>query len=217
MADEGSSGFLPPEPTGPEPDLGGSGSHPTQPLPAPQQTQPHPQLHPQPQPQPHQAWGYHPPPPQYGYGYGQGPPPGYGPAQPPGYGWQPQPAWAPPPAEPANNKAVAGFAISVTTAFLWLTFLGFPVLGVGLSVAGLIFSRQGKRDVAEGRTRSNAGLAQAGWIISIIMIVLTVLSTLGWIIFVIAVATDDSFRHDLGNPHRSTAAIAVLRGLIGLL
>ncbi len=106
---------------------------------------------------------------------------------------------------------------ALVTGFLWLSFLGFPVLGIGTAVAGLVLSRQGKREVASGRTTKNAGLAQAGWIISIVMVVLSVLSTLAWIVLIVALATDEEFRRDLEDGNTGTIAIALVKGILSLL
>ena len=215
-------GYLPPEPPGPEPDLGGSGAPPpphqapTQPLPP---TQPPPAYGQQPSP---------PPPPGYGQGapgYGQAPPPpGWGSPPPPGY---PPPAAAPPPyayapREPDNGPAVAGFVMSVVCAFLWLTFLGFPLLGVVLAVFALVYSRKGKRKVSEGETTKHEGLAKAGVVISIVMIVLTALSTLAWIAFFVLLAADEDFRDSLDDsnspsPFESPSSAAALRGIVAVL
>jgi hypothetical protein len=198
--------FLPPQPAGPEPDLG--------PSPAPQAPPPTPPPAPQAPP------GY----PQPGYG----PPPGYAP--PPGYppqGWQPQPpGWGYPPqaAQPDNGPAVAGFVLSLVGGGLLFFSAGLSsVISVGCSIFGMVYSRKGKRKVAAGETTKNAGLAQAGWIIGIISLVLSVLATLVWLLVLVAAITDDEFRDDLerefDNSESITAALRVAsmaaRALLG--
>jgi len=178
----GTGGYLPPEPAGPEPELGGK--------PAPQQPPPQPQAPPaqgwqQPQPPPGQAY---PPPPGQAYP----PPPGYAP--PPGYGY----GYPPAPRVPDNGPAVAGFVLSLVSGGLLLLSAGFSsVVSIACAVAGMIYSRKGKRKVAAGETPKHAGLAQAGWIIGIISLVLSLLATAGWILVFVLAISDEEFRDDL--------------------
>lgn len=215
------SGFLPPEPAGPEPDLGDSGQDPTQPVPPTAQTQPQPQPQPwmspqpvpPPQPQPpypyphqpyppQQAWG--PPPQQYGYG----PPPG----------WQPQPGWAMPPREPDNGAAVAGFTLSTVAGGLLFFFAGLStILSLGLAIAGIVYSRKGRQKVDRGETSKQRGLAQAGYVIGIVSLILSVLATIFWALFIVLAITDEDFRRELEDSNTGTIAIALFRGLLTLL
>jgi hypothetical protein len=189
--------FLPPEAPGPEPDLGdqsGQPTQPAQPLPPPQQQQY------QPPPQ------YQQPPPQYQQPYGYGPPPGY-------YAWGP-----PPPREPDNNPAVAGFVLSMVGGGLLFFFAGLStIISLGLSIAGIVYSRKGKEKVDRGETTKQRGLAQAGFIIGIVSTVLSLLATVFWILFIVLIATDEEFRRDLEDNNSGTIAIALVRGLISLL
>jgi hypothetical protein len=192
----GDEGFLPPEPPGPEPELGKRpGPRPAQPGPeqwaaaAPPAAggQPPPQW---PPPAPGQQWQQPPP--------GWAPPPGQW-QQPPAPGWaQPQQqAWAYP-SEPDNNSAVTGFVLAMVSLGLWLFSLGLSsLLSLGLAIGGLFASRSGKRKLAAGKTRKHRGLSQAGFISNIVMIVLSGLSTAAWAAFWIVFATDESFRDDL--------------------
>jgi hypothetical protein len=172
----GTGGYLPPEPAGPEPELGGK--------PAPQPPPAQPQAPPaqgwqQPQPPPGQAY---PPPPGQAYP----PPPGYG------YGYPPAPR------VPDNGPAVAGFVLSLVSGGLLLLSAGFSsVVSIGCAIAGMIYSRKGKRKVAAGETPKHSGLAQAGWIIGIISLVLSLLATAGWILVFVLAITDEEFRDDL--------------------
>ena len=162
--DEPGREFLPPQPSGPEPELG------SRPAPAP-------------------------PP--------RAPPPAYG-------GWQPPqaPGWQPPPpgwgypvqAQPDNGPAVAGFVLSVVSGGLLLISFGVSsIISLACAIFGLVYSRKGKRKVETGETTKNAGLANAGWIISIVSLVLSILATFVYIALVIALATDDEFRRDFEN------------------
>jgi hypothetical protein len=190
--------FLPPEPAGPEPELG----------PGPARQAPPPPAYPTPPQPPPQQGGWQAPPPQ------QPPPPGY-----PAYGWQqqqaPPPGWGyPPPAEPDNGPAVTGFVLSLVSAGL-LFFSGgiSSIVSIGCSIAAIVVSRKGKAKVERGETQKNKGLAQAGFIIGIVGLVLAVLATLVWALIIVAAVTDDEFRQDLedefDNPDSVTALMRV--------
>lgn len=202
MADQPDEGFLPPEPPGPEPELG---KRPDPPLP-PHQPPPagwgqQPAAGPQapagqgwPAQQPQQQWT---PPPQQGY------PPQQGWQHPPPPGWQ-QPGW-PRPIEPDNGPAVTGFVLAMVSIGLWVLSAGLSTLiSLGLAIAGLFVSRTGKRNVSEGKTSRNKGLAQAGFIASIVMIVLSALSTAAWTAVFVLYATDEDFRRDFENDNDSS-------------
>ncbi|HEU0025173.1 MAG TPA: hypothetical protein VFQ12_11095 [Thermoleophilaceae bacterium] len=164
-------GFLPPEPAGPEPELGARPARAPDP-PPPQQPPP----------------GY---PPQYQY---QQPPPGW--QAPPAGAW----GWAPRPAEPDNGPAVAGFVLSMVAGGLLLVTGGLSsIISIGCAIAGIVQSRQGKRKVAAGETGKHAGLAQAGFIVGIISLVVSVLATIGWTLVIVLLATDEGFREDFEN------------------
>ncbi len=111
---------------------------------------------------------YQPPP-------GQPPPPATRPHRlPPGYGY----GYPPAPRVPDNGPAVAGFVLSLVAGGLLLLSAGFSsVVSIGCAVAGMVYSRKGKRKVAAGETPKHAGLAQAGWIIGIVSLVLSLLAT----------------------------------------
>jgi hypothetical protein len=99
---------------------------------------------------------------------------------------------------PDNGPAVAGFVLSLVSGGLLLLSAGFSsVVSIGCAVAGMIYSRKGKRKVAAGETPKHAGLAQAGWIIGIISLVLSLLATAGWILVFVLAITDEEFRDDL--------------------
>jgi hypothetical protein len=190
-------GFLPPEPSGPEPDLGGG----------------QPAQQPPPQPPPYQPPAYQPPPPGY-----QPPPPGYQPPyQPPApayYGWQP-----PYVQQPGNGQAVAGFVTSMVSGALWLfsAGLGTP-LSIPGGIVGMVLARQGRRRVEEGETAKHKDLAVAGWWIGLAVIVLSVVSTIVWVlIFVLAANSnsfDDNMKHDLQDSQTSVVRLGL--GLLAL-
>jgi hypothetical protein len=152
--DEQGRQFLPPQPAGPEPELGARPAPPAPPAPAPT----------------------------------------YGGWQPP----QPPPGWAHPPqaTQPDNGAAVAGFVLSVVSGGLLLISFGFSsIVSVICSILGMVYSRLGKRKVEAGETTKHAGLAQAGWIVGIVGLVLALLATAAWA----ALLTDDDVRRDFEN------------------
>ena len=126
-------------------------------------------------------------------------------------------SYAPPP-EPDNRAAVSGFVTSIAAAAALAISFGF-LSPISLIAApfGIHFSRKGKRAVDEGRTRKHAGLAQAGFIIGIIVLVLSVLALVGVILFVIHAANNNDSGgggDGNGNGFDSTSAalgMAVLR------
>ena len=201
MEQERSGEFLPPEPPGPEPELGNG-------PPAP--------------PQPQAPPGQQPP------GHGWQPP---HPAPPPGYGWQGQPQgppapagrqpppWGYPPAarEPDNGPAVAGFVLSLVAGGLLVITAGLSsIVSVGCAVAGMIYSRKGKRKIEAGETTKSGGLAQAGFIISIISLVLAILATAFWVLVLVLAAVDEDFQRDIENEFDDSQSIRAYLQVTGM-
>jgi hypothetical protein len=154
-------GFLPPQPPGPEPELG---QRPYAP-PAEEPTQP------------------------------QAPPP----------------AWEPQRAEPDNGPAVTGFVLSVVAGGLLIVSGGISsIVSLACSIFGIVYSRRGTARVRDGVTTRNAGLAQAGFIIGIISLVLSVLATAAWLIIVILLITDVQFRDDFEDEFNDGESITAL-------
>lgn len=142
----------------------------------------------------------------------QGPEPELSGARP---AWQP-PRWgyAPAVVEPDNGAAVAGFVTSVVSAALLVMSFGFlGVLTLIASPFGIHYSRKGKRAVQEGRTRKHAGLAQAGFVIGIIVLVLSLVATVVAILLVVGILSDHSLHHHHngggGDGFQSTSAMLV--------
>jgi hypothetical protein len=229
------SGFLPPEPPGPEPELSGQTppapgaeagpppgtGQPAPPPPPGQQPPPAPGWAPPPPPgQPPPGWQY-PPPGQTtfptGQVWGQGawqqappPPAAYPPPQPGGVAW----SYPQQPKVPDNGSAVAGFSLSLAGAGLLLISAGFSsIVSIVCCALGIFYSKRGKERVDRGETPKHRGLAQAGYVIGIIGTILSVLATSGRIIFFVLYATNDSFRHDIDNSNSSssTNALTLLR------
>lgn len=141
------------------------------------------------------------------------PPPGYSPGL-PGYPPPPPPVWQPPvDLGPGNDVAVAGFVLAVGGGVLLLFSSGIAApVSLILAILGIIFSRKGKAKIAGGETRRHAGLAQAGFIVGIVALVLSVLAALFWIgIIVVAIVSESS--QSSGDPGpfdpRNTISMAV--------
>jgi hypothetical protein len=194
---EEQEGFLPPEPPGPEPELG----TPAAPEPPP--------------PPPPAAWSppnaglpagaaAAPQPPPPGQPWAPQPPPGWQPPPPPAQTWQPPPpgpqpqqwpqqapAWQPP--APGNSHAMAGFVLSVVAAGLLVVSFGTSsIVSLVCAVLGIVFSRKGRQNVDEGRTAKHRDLAKAGFITGIVALVLTLLATAAWIAVIVAGTTSGS-------------------------
>jgi hypothetical protein len=197
-------GFLPPEPAGPEPELGDRPQ--PQPQPPPAQTYGYP---------PPQApvYGYQPPPPPPpGYGYPPPPPPGQAYPPPPGYAYPPQPQWGyPQQAVPDNGPAVAGFVFSLVSGSLLIISGGFStIISIACAIVGIVYSRKGKKKVDAGETPKHRGLAQAGFIIGWVGLGLSILATIFWIVVIVIAATSDDPNND---PFETATAVARVIGL----
>lgn len=144
-----------------------------------------------------------PPAPQHPPPAGQAPPtqPQAGAYQ-PGTGWQGGPGgpWhGPPPlpaipAGPGNDAAVAGLVLSCCGAGLlfFSSGLASPVTLI-LGILGIVFGRKGKQRIDRGETVRHRSLAQAGFVIGIVAVILSILAIAAWAaIIVIAIVTDGS-------------------------
>jgi hypothetical protein len=198
-------GFLPPEPAGPEPELGDRPQPQPQP-PPPAQTYGYP---------PPQApvYGYQPPPPPPpGYGYPPPPPPGQAYPPQPGYAYPPQPQWGyPQQAVPDNGPAVAGFVFSLVAGSLLIISAGFStIISIACAIVGIVYSRKGKKKVDAGETPKHRGLAQAGVIIGWVSLALSILATIAWSLVLAFAIADDDFDWDTEpNTVRVTAAALI--------
>lgn len=111
---------------------------------------------------------------------------------------QPQPwSYGAPAAVPDNGAAVAGLSLSLTSAGLLVLSVGTSsIISVVCAVLGIHYSRKGRRRVDRGETPKHRGVAQAGFVIGIVALVLSVLATVLWIAVAILWATDPDFRQD---------------------
>jgi hypothetical protein len=188
--DDERSGFLPPQPPGPEPELGGK--------PAPPPPEPAP-------PPPAYA------PPQPAYGQQPSPPGGWYPSATQA-GWQPPPQpWAYAQQRvPDNNQAVAGFILSLVGGGLLMVSFGLSsIVSVGLSIAGMVLGRQGVRRVDAGETPKSRSLGQAGFWIGLVSLILSVIATGIWVAVLIAALTDEEFQNDLERDFDESRSLSV--------
>jgi hypothetical protein len=219
--DSEDTGFLPPEPAGPEPELGDRPPEPPPQAP-PAAAQP---VGAQPPGAPPPGYGYPPPPPGQGQAPAPGqapgyayppPPPGHAYPPPPGYG-QPPPGYAYPPpwgyaqqSVPDNGQAVAGFVFSLVALGLLVISAGLStIVSIGCAIVGIVCSRNGKRKVDAGETPKHRGLAQAGFIIGWVALFLSILATIAWIVVIAVAATEDNPNND---PFETVQAVARLIG-----
>jgi hypothetical protein len=150
------------------------------------------------------------------------PPPSYAPPAEAAPAPPQQPAWghqAPTSQQPDNGPAVAGFVLSLVSGGLLVVTLGLSsILSLACAILGLVYSRRGKRKVESGETTKNEGLANAGWIISIVSLVLSAIATLVYVALVIALATDPDFRDDFerefDNSETIRAAVRLTMALV---
>jgi hypothetical protein len=110
---------------------------------------------------------------------------------------------------------VAGFVLALVSGGLLLVSVGVSsLLSLGLAIFGLVYSRKGQRKVQAGETTKHAELARAGWIISIVCTVLSILATLFWIAVLVLAATSDDFQRELERFRDEQGSVpAVLLGL----
>ena len=189
--------FLPPEPAGPEPELGEQDRH-EAPTEQQEQTWQQPEQGWQ-QPPPQQGWQQQPPP---GYGYPP-PPPGWQPP-PPGYGYGPPPPgygyYAQRPNEPDNGAAIGGFVTSLVAGSLLLLTGGLSgPISLIAAPFGIHYSRKGRRAVDEGKTPKHRSLAQAGFVIGIVTAVISVLAIAAWAALIVVAANEDGFDGEFDN------------------
>jgi hypothetical protein len=83
------------------------------------------------------------------------------------------------------------------------------IVSIGCAIVGIVCGRNGKRKVDAGETPKHRGLAQAGFIIGWVSLVLSVLATAGWILVIVLAANDEDF--DWENTDSVRAAALVLR------
>ena len=193
MDEQRSGGFLPPEPAGPEPELGSApAEQPTQRLP-----DPGPQAPAAGQPGPPAARRRHQPqaPP------GAGPSSSLRPTSSRRLGAtpsRPSPTTAPP--SPASFCRWSPAACCCSAA-------GSEHHVDRLRDRGDDLLPQGQAEGRGGETRKNRGLAQAGFVIGIVSLVLSLLATAFWVLLAALAVTDEEFQRDFENEFDETDSI----------
>ena len=114
---------------------------------------------------------------------------------------------------------MAGFVLSLVSMSLLVISFGLSsVISLGCSIFGIVYSRKGKQKVERGETSRHAGLANAGWIISIVGVVLSALATIVYVMIAVLLATDDEFRDDFEREFDNSETIrAVVRVAVALV
>jgi hypothetical protein len=127
------------------------------------------------------------------------------------YGYPPQQQWAYPQQQvPDNGQAVAGFVFSLVSIGLLVISAGLStVVSLGLAIAGIVCSRNGKKKVDAGETPKHRGLAQAGFIIGWVSLVLSILATVGWALALAFAIADEGIDPD---PEGTSSAVMRLIG-----
>ncbi len=111
--------------------------------------------------------------------------PQYGAQQPYGqpYPGQPYPAYGAMPDRSGNQLGVWSLVLAIATFFTGC----FPA-----AIVGIVLGAKGRRAANEGRA-DNGGLATTGWILNIVLTVLTVLGIVLFFVFVAALGGWDAF------------------------
>jgi len=111
---------------------------------------------------------------------------------------------------------VAGFVLSSSAAGLLLFSAGIAApLTLILGGLGIFYGRRGRRKVDSGETHQHRGLAQAGFIIGIVSVVLSLLAAAGWISLFVFV-DDFNSEFDFEQEPEGLRTVAALRILAGL-
>jgi hypothetical protein len=121
---------------------------------------------------------------------------------------------------------VAGFMCGIIGISLLFFTAGLStIISLTLGIVAIPFSRKGKRNVAEGRTQKHKDLANAGYVIGIITVVLSVLATITWILILALVdwdeiddSNDDPFdNHPFDKNFQSAVLVRIAAGAVRLL
>ncbi len=92
--------------------------------------------------------------------------------------YQQYPAYA----EPGNGNAVAALVLGIVGLGILLSSIGLGApLSLAVGIVAIVIGRRGRNAVDSGQTRKHRGLAQAGFILGIVTVVLSVLAGGGWI------------------------------------
>ena len=127
------------------------------------------------------------------------------------HAYPPQQQWAyPQQPVPDNGQAEAGFVFSLVSLGLLVISAGLStVVSLGCAIAGIVCSRNGKKKVDAGETPKHRGLAQAGFVIGWVSLVLSILATVGWALALAFAIADEGIDPD---PEGTSSAVMRLIG-----
>jgi hypothetical protein len=92
-----------------------------------------------------------------------------------------RPPYARPAPEPRNGLATTSLVLSVLALLVLLPSFGLLLpLSLPLSIAGWVTGTFGRRQVAEGYTKTGDGIAHAGVVLGIVGVVLGVVAAIVW-------------------------------------
>jgi magnesium-transporting ATPase (P-type) len=112
---------------------------------------------------------------------------------------------------PDNGPAVAGFVFSLVSGSLLIISGGIStIISIACAIVGIIYSRKGKKKVDAGETPKQRGMAQAGFIIGLVSLFLSILATIAWALVLAFAIADDDFNWD-NDPNTVTVTAAALR------
>ncbi len=107
------------------------------------------------------------------------------------------------------------FVLALSGVGLLMFLAGFSApITLVLGILAIFYGRRGTRRVDAGETTKNRGLAQAGFVVGIVTVVLSLLAAVGWALFFIY--ADDLDFDDPGAPgnpdgfEAAARAVAVL-------
>jgi uncharacterized membrane protein len=87
---------------------------------------------------------------------------------------------------------VVGFTCAVIGAALLFFTAGLStIISLVLGIVAIPYSRKGKRKIASGETKKHKDLAGSGFVIGIIVVVLSILATIAWALIFALVDWDE--------------------------
>ena len=105
--------------------------------------------------------------------------------------------------------------LGITSLGLLLFSAGFSsVISLACAIVAIPFGRKGKRRVDQGETRKGRAFAQAGYITGIVGVALSILATIGWVLFFVVIGNtagsfDSNFYDDFDFEPQSAPLVAL--------
>ena len=91
------------------------------------------------------------------------------------------------PSEPGNGEAVASFVLGIAALSMLLVTFGFStILSLACAAIAIFLGRKAKQKVDRGDTRKHRGLAQAGFIMGLIGVPLSIIAIAGWTLVILS-------------------------------